>query len=103
MKSILIASNILASIKCPILTFAITGIFTAFIISFIIFGSLIRETPPAALISAGILSKAITATAPAASAIFACSGVVTSIITPPASCFKISIIIPPKYPLAYLA
>ena len=51
----------------------------------IIFGSLIRATPPAALISAGIRSSAITAHAPAASAIRACSGVVTSIITPPFS------------------
>ena len=51
----------------------------------IIFGSLIRATPPAALMSAGIRSSAITAHAPAASAIRACSGVVTSIITPPFS------------------
>ena len=51
----------------------------------IIFGSLIRDTPPAARISAGMRSKAITAQAPAASAIRACSGVVTSIITPPLS------------------
>ena len=41
--------------------------------------------PDAARISAGIRSSAITAHAPAASAIFACSGVVTSIITPPLS------------------
>lgn len=33
--------------------------------------------------SAGTRSKAITATAPASSAITACSGVVTSMITPP--------------------
>ena len=44
-----------------------------------------RETPPAARMSAGILSSAITAQAPAASAILACLGVVTSIITPPLS------------------
>ena len=44
-----------------------------------------RETPPAALMSAGMRSSAITAHAPAASAIFACSGVVTSMITPPLS------------------
>ena len=48
-------------------------------------GSLIRETPPAARISAGMRSSAITAHAPASCAIFACSGVVTSIITPPLS------------------
>ena len=56
----------------------------------IILGSLIRDTPPAARISAGIRSNAITAHAPAASAIRACSGVVTSIITPPLSiCAKL--------------
>ncbi len=40
----------------------------------IIAGSLMRETPPAARMSAGMRSSAITAHAPAASAIFACSG-----------------------------
>ena len=35
--------------------------------------------------SAGTRSRAITAAAPASSAIFACSGVVTSMITPPFS------------------
>src|SRR4051794_5147742 len=35
--------------------------------------------------SAGTRSRAITATAPASSAIFACSGVTTSMITPPLS------------------
>jgi hypothetical protein len=35
--------------------------------------------------SAGTRSSAITATAPASSAIFACSGVTTSMITPPLS------------------
>ena len=44
-----------------------------------------RETPPAARISAGIRSKAITAAAPAASAILACSGFWTSMMTPPLS------------------
>ena len=63
---------------------------TASIISLIMAGSLILDTPPATLISAGILSRAITATAPAASAIFACSGLVTSIITPPINCFVTS-------------
>ena len=48
-------------------------------------GSLIRETPPAARMSAGMRSSAITAHAPASCAIFACSGVVTSMITPPLS------------------
>src|SRR5215207_2052320 len=45
----------------------------------------IRATPPCARISAGTRSSAITATAPASSAIFAWSAVVTSMITPPLS------------------
>ena len=48
-------------------------------------GSDIRDTPPWARMSAGTRSSAITATAPASSAIFACSGVTTSMITPPLS------------------
>ena len=48
-------------------------------------GSLILATPPWARMSAGTRSSAITATAPASSAIFACSGVTTSMMTPPLS------------------
>lgn len=48
-------------------------------------GSLMRETPPWARMSAGTRSSAMTATAPASSAILACSGVTTSMITPPLS------------------
>ena len=48
-------------------------------------GSLIRDTPPWARMSAGTRSRAITATAPASSAIFACSAVTTSMMTPPLS------------------
>ena len=62
-----------ASTKCPIRTFAMTGMLTASIISLIIFGSDMRATPPCFLISAGTLSKAMTAQAPASSAILACS------------------------------
>src|SRR5512142_915299 len=51
----------------------------------IIAGSLIRATPPSRRMSAGTRSSAITAAAPASSAIFACSGVTTSMITPPFS------------------
>ena len=40
----------------------------------IIAGSLMRLTPPAARMSAGMRSKAMTAHAPASCAIFACSG-----------------------------
>ncbi len=52
-------------------------------ISLIFLGSAILATPPWARMSAGTRSRAMTATAPASSAIFACSGVVTSMITPP--------------------
>src|ERR1700752_1484481 len=51
----------------------------------IIDGSDIRATPPSRRMSAGTRSSAITAAAPASSAIFACSGVTTSMITPPLS------------------
>ena len=51
--------------------------------SLIILGSDIRATPLDCLISAGIRSKAITAQAPASSAIFACSLFITSMMTPP--------------------
>ena len=44
-----------------------------------------RATPPSARMSAGTRSNAITATAPASSAILACSAVTTSMITPPLS------------------
>ena len=44
-----------------------------------------RATPPAARMSAGTRSSAMTATAPASSAILACSGVTTSMMTPPLS------------------
>lgn len=88
------------STKWPILALAITGIVTVAMISLIIFGSDMRDTPPSALISAGTRSRAMTATAPASSAILACnhcqhapiaraedaltcSALTTSIITPP--------------------
>src|SRR6266542_2544251 len=54
-------------------------------ISAILVGSAMRATPPSARMSAGTRSSAMTATAPASSAIFACSAVVTSMITPPLS------------------
>src|SRR5215831_6158603 len=65
--------------------FAMTGIETAAMIPSIMSGSLIRATPPCTLMSAGTRSRAMTATAPASSAIFACSAVTTSMITPPLS------------------
>ena len=54
---------------------AMTGMETAAMMPSIMSGSLIRETPPWARISAGTRSSAMTATAPASSAIRACSGV----------------------------
>src|SRR6266511_3729783 len=62
-----------------------TGMETAWMMPSIMSGSDIRDTPPWARMSAGTRSSAITATAPASSAIFACSGVTTSMITPPLS------------------
>ena len=64
---------------------AMTGIETALMIASIMSGSLMRETPPWARMSAGTRSSAITATAPASSAILACSAVTTSMMTPPLS------------------
>src|SRR5688572_1360467 len=65
--------------------FAMTGIETASWISPILVGSAIRATPPAARMSAGTRSSAMTAHAPADSAIRAWSAVTTSMITPPLS------------------
>ena len=64
---------------------AITGIETACWMPSIIVGSDMRATPPSRRMSAGTRSSAITAAAPASSATFACSGVTTSMITPPLS------------------
>src|SRR5436190_23638677 len=62
-----------------------TGIVTASWISLITAGFDMRATPPWARMAAGTRSSAITAQAPASSATFACSAVVTSMITPPLS------------------
>src|SRR4051812_19850423 len=51
----------------------------------IIDGSLMRATPPSRRMSDGTRSSAITAAAPASSAIFACSASTTSMMTPPLS------------------
>src|SRR5438552_12703527 len=64
---------------------AMTGTVTATLIASIIEGSLMRATPPSRRMSAGTRSSAMTETAPASSAILACSGVTTSMITPPRS------------------
>src|SRR4051812_32687185 len=65
--------------------FAMTGIVTASWMPSIMLGSDIRATPPSLRMSDGTRSRAITAAAPAASAIRAWSGVTTSMITPPFS------------------
>ena len=64
---------------------AMTGIVTASWIPLIITGSDMRATPPSRRMSAGTRSSAMTAAAPASSAIFACSASTTSMITPPLS------------------
>src|SRR4051812_39199598 len=64
---------------------AITGMVTTFWMPSIIDGSLMRETPPSRRMSEGTRSRAITADAPASSATLACSGVTTSMMTPPRS------------------
>src|SRR4051794_19026956 len=64
---------------------AITGIVTASWMPRIISGALMRATPPSRRMSEGTRSSAITAAAPASSAVFACSASTTSMITPPLS------------------
>src|SRR3978361_977932 len=64
---------------------AITGMDTEAMMLSIMSGSLMRDTPPWARMSAGTRSSAMTATAPASSAILACSAVTTAIMTPPLS------------------
>ena len=64
---------------------AITGIVTASWISSIFAGRTCAPRRRRARMSAGTRSSAITATAPASSAIFACSALTTSMITPPLS------------------
>ena len=83
MKSTPSASSTRASAKWPIRHLAMTGMVTASMIRFTIAGSAMRATPPSLRMSAGTRSRAITATAPASSAIRACSALVTSMITPP--------------------
>jgi hypothetical protein len=102
MKSTSSACRICASTKWPMRHFAITGMLTAAWIPAIISGSLIRETPPSARMSAGIRSRAITAQAPASSAMRACSGVVTSMMTPPLSIWASPVLtrVVPVRPLA---
>src|SRR5262249_42080537 len=85
MKSMPSASRICASTKCPMRAFAMTGMVTAFWISWILRTGDMRATPPSLRMSDGTRSSAITDAAPASSAIFACSALVTSMMTPPLS------------------
>src|ERR1700730_7247169 len=85
MKSTSSACKTSASIKWPMRTLAITGMVTVFMISRMILMEAMRATPPSLRMSEGTRSSAITAQAPAFSAICACSALVTSIITPPLS------------------
>src|SRR5689334_16207992 len=85
MKSTPSDSKICASTKWPMRHLAITGIVTDFWISLILVTGDMRATPPSFRISEGTRSSAITATAPASSAILACSALVTSMMTPPFS------------------
>ena len=62
-----------------------TGMDTAAMISRMFLGLAMRATPPSARICAGTRSRAMTATAPARSAMVACSALVTSMMTPPLS------------------
>src|SRR5205814_6193621 len=64
---------------------AMTGMVTAFWISWIFFTGDMRATPPSLRMSEGTRSSAITDAAPASSAILACSALVTSMMTPPLS------------------
>src|SRR6266446_3392190 len=84
-KSTSSACKTSASTKCPMRTLAITGMVTVFMISRMILMDAMRATPPSLRMSDGTRSSAITAQAPAFSAICACSALVTSIITPPLS------------------
>src|SRR6267142_1922178 len=85
MKSTPRASRICASTKWPMRALAITGMVTAFWISWIFFTGDMRATPPSRRMSEGTRSSAITEAAPASSAILACSALVTSMMTPPLS------------------
>src|SRR6185295_5499109 len=78
-------SRIWASTKWPIRHLAMTGMVTVFWISWIFLTGDMRATPPSRRMSAGTRSRAMTATAPASSAILACSALVTSMMTPPLS------------------
>jgi len=76
------ASRMRASTKWPMRALAMTGMDTASWISLILSGSAMRTTPPALRISEGMRSRAMTAMAPAFSAMRAWVALVTSMMTP---------------------
>src|SRR5579872_2640399 len=71
--------------KWPMRALAITGMETVSMISRMMRMDAMRATPPSLRMSDGTRSSAMTAEAPALSAILACSTLVTSIMTPPLS------------------
>src|SRR5450432_4194708 len=80
---------------------AITGMETAAMISRMRLGLAMRATPPSARIIAGTRSSAMTAVAPACSAMRACSTLMTSMMTPPLSIsarptFRRRLVVPEK-------
>src|SRR5256884_2386937 len=111
MKSTSSACSTSASAKWPMRTLAITGIVTVAMISRITLTDAMRATPPSLRMSEGTRSSAITAHAPAFSAILACSGMVTSIITPPLSisarptftCHSVDAFVPLPLPFGFFA
>src|SRR5438270_11860731 len=85
---------------------AITGMVTAPMIDLMSWGSDMRATPPSLRMSAGTRSSAITAQAPASSATFACSGVTTSMMTPPfniSACPDLTLKVPLTAPFPVLS
>ena len=96
-------SRIWASAKWPMRALAMTGMVTAAWMPSIRAGSLIRATPPSRRMSDGTRSRAMTATAPASSAIRAWSASTTSMITPPRSMSarpRLTVNVPVGRPLA---
>src|ERR1017187_9047521 len=83
MKSTPSASRMRASMKWPMRALAITGMVTVFMISSMMAMLAMRATPPSRRMSEGTRSRAMTADAPASSAILACWALVTSMMTPP--------------------
>ena len=71
--------------KWPMRALAITGMVTVFMISSMMAILAMRATPPSLRMSEGTRSSAMTAQAPASSAILAWAALVTSIMTPPLS------------------